>query len=119
MNRRIKHHPTLSTRPIGPNQVEVRVACRHAAHRVGWQLGETVTLRVAATATIGAHSMEEGCTCLAGIWARYRTPEAPVDLAGLVARFTALWARIEAQQRRYGFAVIDWQAACAELLRVA
>ena len=47
--------PAVSTRPIGPNQIEVRTRCRHSGYRIGLQLGETVTQRVAVCTAIFHH----------------------------------------------------------------
>lgn len=102
---------TVSTRPLGPGQIEVRTACKHAACRIGWQLGDDLTERLAVAASLFHHAVEQGCRCMDPLWPRYRTPEAPVDLAGMVQRFTTVWAGVEAQQRRHGYAVIDWVAA--------
>ena len=114
-----RHHhrqrPTVSTRPIGPNQIEVRTACRHGGYRIGYQLGPTVTVRVAVCAAIAHHACMEACRCMTALWPRYRTPEAPADLAGLVSRFNGFWSGLEAQQRQYGVAVIDWPAAVKTL----
>jgi hypothetical protein len=62
-----------------------RARATPAADRVGWALGPTITMKVAACSTIGGHSMLEGCACLAGVWAKYRTDSAPADLASLAS----------------------------------
>ena len=112
-----RHHtrPTVSTRPIGPNQIEVRTACRHGGYRIGYQLGPTVTVRVAVCAAIAHHACMEACRCMTALWPRYRTPEAPADLAGLVSRFNGFWSGLEAQQRQSSVVLIDWAAAVRQL----
>ena len=49
------------------------------------------------------------------LWPRYRTSAAPENLDGLRDRFERLWSGVEDQQRRQGYAVIDWAAAVREL----
>ncbi len=105
--------PTVSTRPLGPSRIEVRTACRHGAYRVGYQLGETFTERAVLVAAIAHHHLLEGCGCMRALWPRYRTAAAPEDLDGLRERFNGLWADVEAQQRRQGYAVLNWAAALA------
>ena len=105
------HRPTVSTRPIGPDQIEVRTRCRHAGYRVGFQLGEVVTQRVAVATAVMHHHVMEACACMRGLWPRYRTPTTPADLDGIRDRVNGLWADVEAQQRRQGYAVLNWPAA--------
>ena len=114
---RHRHRPTVSTRLIGdrPDQIEVRTACRHGVYRIGYQLGPTVTERVAVCAAIAHHACMEACQCMTALWPRCRTPEAPADLAGLVSRFNGFWSRLEAQQARQGYAVVDWGEAMLPL----
>ena len=114
---RHRHHPTVSTCPIGdrPDQIEVRTACKHGTYRIGYQLGESVTDRVAVCAAIAHHACMEACQCMTALWPRYRTPEAPADLDGLVSRFNGFWSGLEAQQARRGYAVIDWGEAMRTL----
>ena len=115
-HRRAHPPATVSVRPIGPDQIEVRTACRHAAYRTGYQLGEVVTERTAVAASIAHHHVMNECRCMKALWPRYRTPTAPEDLMGLASRFNRMWAGIESQQRRQGYAVIDWAAAVREMV---
>ena len=105
------NRPSVSTRPIGPDQLEVRTACRHGAIRAGFQLDETITERVVTCTAIFHHAVDTSCACLAGHWRRYRTATCPEDLEAMRRRFEALWSGVEAQQRLQGFAVINWPAA--------
>ena len=111
-----RHRPTVSTQPIGENQIEVRTSCRHGGYRIGYQLGETVTQRVAVCTAIFHHFTIDGCRFMAPMLPRYRTEHAPADLDGLRERFERLWAGVEAQQRRYGYAMIDWAAAVQQVM---
>lgn len=107
--------PTVSTCPIGPNQIEVRTACRHGAYRTGYQLGETVTERIALCSSLFHHHVIEGCSCMWALWPRYRVATVPADLNVMRDRFNTLWASVEAQHRQRGFALIDWPAAVQTL----
>ena len=108
--------PGVRTRPIGPNQVEVRTACRHGAIRAGFQLDEAITERVAISTAIFHHAVDKSCACLAGHWRRYRTATCPADLEAMRSRFEGLWSDVQGQQRRRGYALIDWPAAVRELV---
>ena len=110
-----RHRPTVSTQPIGENQIEVRTSCRHGGYRIGYQLGETVTQRVAVCTAIFHHFTIDGCRYMAPMWPRYRTEHAPADLDGLRERFNGFWSGVEDQQRRQGYAVIDWPAVVRSL----
>ena len=117
-HRRTHPPATVRVRPIpeyGDGAVEVRTSCRHATHRVGWQLGSTVTERAATTASIAHHAIMTECQCMTALWSKYRTPQAPEDLAGLASRFNRRWSSIEAQQRQRGFAIVDWGEAVREV----
>ena len=117
-HRRARPPATVSVRPLpeyGTDAVEVRTVCKHATHRVGWRLGPTVTERAATTASIAHHAIMTECQCMNALWPRYRTETAPADLNGLRDRFNRMWEGIEDQQRRQGYAVIDWAAAVREL----
>jgi hypothetical protein len=108
--------PTVSARPIGPEQVEVRTSCRHGAYRVGYQLDADLTERGATCAAIFHHAVMRGCSCLAMQWRRYRTDRVPDDLDAMRRRFDVIWSGVEADQRRRGYAVLDWQAAIRVLV---
>ena len=114
---RHRPRPAVSTHPIGDraDQIEVRTRCRHGGYRIGYQLGPTMTDRVAVCAAIAHHACMEACQCMTTLWPRYRTPEAPEDLDGLRERFARVWSGIEAQQARQGYAVVDWAAAMRTL----
>ena len=114
-HRRVHPPATVSVRPIGPDQIEVRTACRHAAYRTGYQLGEVVTERVAVAASIAHHHAMQTCFCMKALWPRYRTEASPADLDAMRDRFNTLWSRVEAQQRQRGFAVLDWEQAVREV----
>jgi len=116
-HRRPPDRPSVSVRPLPApeNAVEVRTHCRHGGFRIGYQLDERITERIAVTCALFHHASMEGCTCMHTLWPRYRAGHAPEDLAGLVARFNGVWADVEDQQRRQGFAVLDWAAACRTL----
>ena len=117
-HRRAHPPPTVSVRPLpehGDGAVEIATRCPHAGYRTGWQLGSTVTEHAATTASIAHHAIMEACTCMDSLWRRHRAPQAPEDLAGLVARFNRLWEGIEGQQRQRGFAVVNWDEAVREL----
>lgn len=107
--------PTVSVRSIGPDQIEVRTACAHGAYRTGFQLGATVKERPAVASAIAHHHIMLACGCMAALWGRYRTPDAPADLDGLRERFNAFWSGVEAQQERQGYAVVNWPAAVRQV----
>lgn len=106
---------TVSTRPISPNQIEVRTRCQHGGYRIGYQLGQVLTERAAVCAALFHHHTLVGCACMKTLWPRYRTATASADIDGLRDRFNAVWSGIEGQQRQRGFAVIDWPAALQAL----
>ena len=118
-HRRAHPSATVSTRPIdagpGIDAIEVRTVCPHGAFRIGYALVPTVTERAAVCAAIFHHHAIEGCGCMRALWPRCRTEKAPADLDGLRDRFERLWSGVEDQQRRQGYAVIDWTAAVREL----
>jgi len=109
--------PSVSVRPLPEpeNAVEVRTHCQHGGYRIGYQLDERVTERIALTCALFHHAAVVGCACMHALWPRYRADHAPADLAGMVARFEHVWAGIEDQQTRQGFALLDWAAACRTL----
>ena len=115
MSQRQRQRPSVSTRPIGENQIEVRTRCPHGGYRIGFQLGETVTQRVAVCTALFHHYTLEGCECMRPLWPKYRTEHAPADIDGMRERFERLWAGVEQQQRQYGYAVVDWAAAVRSL----
>ena len=108
--------PTVSTRPIGPDQIEVRTRCPHAGYRIGYQLRADITERVAVCAAIGHHHMMQTCACMKSLWRRYRTPQAPADLDALRDRFNGFWSGVEAQQQARGFAVVHWPTALRQVI---
>jgi hypothetical protein len=102
-------------RPLGLDQIEVRTACAPGVYRVGYQLGARVTEQPGVAAAIVHHHILDACGCMAPVWGRYRTPGAPNDLDGLRERFNTVWAGIEGQQRRQGYAVVDWAVTVRQL----
>ncbi len=108
--------PTLTIRQLtGAGQVEVRTACRHGAYRIGYQLGDVLSERQAAAVSISHHHIMAACGCMAALWPRYRPETASADLDGLRSRFEGVWAGIEAQHQRQGYALIDWAAAVRQV----
>jgi len=101
----------VSVQPIGPDQIEVHVRCRHDGCLTGFQLGEVVTERAAVCSAIMHFHLSSGCGCMRALWSRFRTAAAPADLDGVRDRFDHVWADVADQQTRQGYAVLDWAAA--------
>ncbi len=108
---------SVSTRPLGPDQIEVATRCRHATFRIGFALDAIITARVTVAAAVMHHATMAApdCRCMDAVWPRLRTPSSPADLAGLRERFNRVWAGIEAQNRAQGSTLVDWPAAVREV----
>jgi len=97
--------------PEPEHAVEVHTHCRHGGYRIGYQLDELITERIAVTCALFHPAAMLECRCMDRLWPKYRAEHAPVDLVAAAERFQVVWQDVEDQRRQQGYAVIDWWAA--------